>query len=543
MNSIIVLQARTSSTRLPCKVLLPIREIPLAVLAAKRAANRGRNVIVATSDDPSDNGLADILQAHGLRFFRGSLTNTLDRVVKALSEYDDKTLVFRLTADNVFPDGELLDEVEHEFLDRKLEYLCCNGLPSGLPYGMSVELTRLQHLREAARFATSDHDHEHVTPFVIRKYGNAYFLKHKKLQHGHYRCTIDCLDDYLGIQALFSDIPDPIQVRALDLVPRLSQIPFQPIAKSPTPKLVLGTAQLGCDYGIANTSGQPTLALAQHLIKTAIANGVTYLDTASAYGNSEEVIGHALKSGWMGRATVITKLAPLQDCPADAPPQVIDAFIDASIFKSCASLNSSKLEVLMLHRASHLTDMGGAIWQRLLKYRTAGRIGKLGVSVQSPAELIQALSIADIEFIQMPFNLLDWRWDAAIEKIREAKTTRELVIHIRSALLQGLLPSPNTSHWQRAHVEDPSALQKWLINQVNCCERHDIADLCLGYVNALDWVDGITVGIENMGQLTENIHNFNREPLNPRQVSDIQVTRPKLAESTLNPALWKRKGI
>ena len=109
MNSVAVLQARTNSSRLPGKVLLPIKGIPLAVLAAKRAANTGRNVIIATSLESSDDGLAALIQSNGLRCFRGSLKNTLDRFVSALSVYDDQDIVFRLTADNVFPDGALLD--------------------------------------------------------------------------------------------------------------------------------------------------------------------------------------------------------------------------------------------------------------------------------------------------------------------------------------------------------------------------------------------------------------------------------------------------
>jgi spore coat polysaccharide biosynthesis protein SpsF len=208
MRSVAVLQARTNSSRLPGKVLLPIKGVPLAVLAAKRAANTGRDIIVATSFEPSDAGLVALIQSHGLRCFRGCLENTLDRVVNALSDYDDQTLVFRLTADNVFPDGALLDEIECEFLAKGHEYLCCNGQPSGLPYGMSVELTRLSHLREAARESSCAFDQEHVTPYIIRKFGSTYFQKYKELKKGHFRCTIDCLDDYIRIQKVFSDVDE-----------------------------------------------------------------------------------------------------------------------------------------------------------------------------------------------------------------------------------------------------------------------------------------------------------------------------------------------
>ncbi len=224
MKGVAVLQARTTSSRLPGKVLLPINGMPVAILAAKRAANTGRTVIVATSTAPSDDGLASYVGGAGVRCFRGSLDDTLDRFVSALFEFDDRTVVFRLTADNVFPDGTLLDEMEKEFLEEKLDYLACNGEPSGLPFGMSAEVTRLGHLREAARESTIAYDREHVTPYVIRKFGRRPFEKYKALNKGHLRCTIDFLEDYLLVQRVFSEVDDPVQVSAIDLTERLDRL-------------------------------------------------------------------------------------------------------------------------------------------------------------------------------------------------------------------------------------------------------------------------------------------------------------------------------
>lgn len=543
MSSVIVIQARTNSSRLPGKVMLPIKGVPLVALAAKRAANTGRSVIIATSLESSDDGLVALLQSYGLKYFRGSLENTLDRVVRALAAYDEQTVVFRLTADNVFPDGALLDELENEFLNTGIEYLCCNGEGSGLPYGMSVEVTRLSNLREAAEKSTCAHDQEHVTPYVIRKYGAVFFEKYKNLKKGHYRCTIDCLDDYISIQKVFSDVIDPVQEPSFELVRRLEHISFQPFASAPTPMLVLGTAQLGGDYGIANTTGQPNLLQCQQLLKTAIANGVIYLDTASAYGNSETMIGRSLAGGWEGRAKIITKLSPLQDCPQEMSGSVLNAFVDASIYKSCAALRKQKIDILMLHRAKHLSDWHGGVWQRLLEHKASGVIGELGASVQDPEELLTVLGNSEIRYIQLPFNLLDWRWDSIIPEILNIKAKRKLTIHVRSTLLQGLLPSVDDSHWLRANVAQPASIKKWLTDQVRICQRVCIADLCLSYVKALTWVDGIVVGMENMGQLIENINFFNLQPLNESQVEKIQNLRPKLTEANLNPALWGKAPL
>lgn len=541
MKSVAVLQVRTNSSRLPGKVLLPINGYPIAVLAALRAANKGRQVIVATSEEQSDDGLASIIENYGLNCFRGSLDNTLDRFVSALTSWDDKTIVFRLTGDNLFPDGALLDEVENEFLEKQLDYIGCDGEASGLPYGVSVEVTWLKHLREANRVSTKRYDQEHVTPYIIRKFGFNAFEKYKSLRMEHYRCTIDCLDDYYVNQQVFSEISDPVNVSTSVLIAKLKDSAFQPLATRPMPKLVLGTAQLGFDYGIANTIGQPNWEIGKAIIKTGISNGVVYLDTARGYGESEEVIGQSLSQGWVGRAMVITKLSALQDCPKGASQEVMNAFVDASFFQSCSSLRLQKIEVLMLHRASHLTDWSGAAWKRLLELQAEGLIGELGVSVQNPEELQMVLENSQVTFIQMPFNILDWRWDKVIPNILKTKSERRLNIHARSALLQGLLISSDERHWRRANVtqEDQAVVGKWLIEHAKGCSRLNVADLCLSYVNSLPWIDGVVLGMETLDQLKENITYFNQPLLSEEQIDSIKTTRPILGRDTLNPALWK----
>lgn len=540
LKSIAIVQARTGSSRLPAKVLLPVGGVPLVVLAARRAANTGRDVLVATSNEPSDDVLAELICKSGISCFRGSLVNTLQRLVDALDGYDNQTTVFRLTADNVLPDGSLLDEMEEEFIRLGLKYLCCNGERSGLPYGMSAELTRAQYLREAAAITNNDYDQEHVTPYIRRTYGEHYFERYKHLNMGHYRCTVDCLDDYFAINQVFSGIQAPEKVSAFDLIDRLPSATYQPHQSKALKKLVLGTAQLGFAYGIANAKGKPTQAVAENLIKTVIANGAVFVDTASAYGDSEEVIGHALKSGWEGRVQVITKLSPLIDCLADVTTTTVNALVDASIYQSCAALRTQQLDVLMLHRASHLSDWSGAVWARMLEHKARGIVKALGVSVQSPEELQNALAARDVEFIQMPFNLLDWRWDTLIAQIREVKQQRTLVIHVRSALLQGLLPSNSDEHWLRANVVNPQSVMKWLESQSREANCATVAEFCLSYVKSMDWVDGVVVGMENGEQLAENIRIFTGTDLTPEQIQSSLANRPYLEVTSLNPACWSK---
>lgn len=541
MTSVVLIQARTNSSRLPAKVLLPIGGLPVVALAAMRAGNTGRKVIVVTSDKTSDNYLAEVVRTHGINCFRGSLENTLSRFVRALDGYDDETIVFRLTADNVIPDGSLLDEIEQDFLHRGLEYIVCNGANSGLPYGMSAEATRLKHLRKSLISNLSDYDLEHVTPAIIRKLGVQYFEKYVGMKMGQYRCTIDCLDDYLEVISLFEGVKDPVKENAFSLIEGLKGRQLQPSTNRPASRLVLGTAQLGMPYGIMNKTGQPSKQVAAALIKTAIVNGVDFIDTARAYGDSEAAIRHAMSNGWHGRARIVSKLDPLIHIPAQVDKTICHSFVDASLFKSLNTLGVQQIDTLLLHRAEHLESCDGQFWSRLLMHQQQGRIKKLGVSVQNPDELLKVLAVPEVEHIQLPMNILDWRWQIVSKKVSAIRAQRKLIVHVRSVYLQGLLIGNDPNQWALANVDNPAEIQTWLSDATHSFKRESIKDLCLAYINGLDWIDGIVIGMETLEQLNENLKLITKPPLDQSQLVEVNNTRPALNESSLNPAMWKTR--
>lgn len=515
----------------------------MVVLAARRAANTGREVIVVTSDETSDDLLAHTLATYGVPHARGSLNHTLKRFVDALHGQDDERVVFRLTSDNVFPDGQLLDAMEEDYCQRGLDYLACNGLPSGLPYGVSAEVMRVKHLRQALADSTSSFDHEHVTPWIIRKFGSTPFTRYAHLDMGMHQSTIDTLSDYLRIAPLFTDAANCTSIPLPTLLERLSLLPEAPVLKQPASKLVIGTAQFGLDYGIANTSGRPPAEERQAILAKAIINGANWIDTAHAYGDSETAVGHALHAqGLQSRCNLVTKLSPLAQCPADAPATTVCAFVEASLYASMHALRTPTLPVLLLHRASHFDDWKGAAWKRLRQLKADGLIQDLGVSVQNPEELRRALQEPDVSFVQLPLNLLDWRWDEAEVLVTQAKAARSLTVHARSALLQGLLLSSSAEHWQRANCLQASSVQAWLSQQVRAANRASLADLAFAWVRSQEWIDGVVVGMERLEQLDDNLRHFDTPLLSNAERQAISESRPRLDESTLNPALWKARS-
>ncbi|MEW6996851.1 hypothetical protein AADZ86_03975 [Colwelliaceae bacterium BS250] len=223
MKVIYVIQARTNSTRLPAKVLLPINRLPIAVLAAKRASNLGVKTIVLTSKEKTDDYLCEILENNGIAHYRGSLDNTLDRFVTALEGYEDDTIVVRLTADNVVPDGKFISSVVNFFIDSNVNYLSTTGDTTGLPYGLSAEVMYLSSLREASINTTDSFDCEHVTPYIRRKYGDNRYNNLSNLNLAHLRCTIDTLDDYLYMASVLHNVSDVINESALNIMNILNE--------------------------------------------------------------------------------------------------------------------------------------------------------------------------------------------------------------------------------------------------------------------------------------------------------------------------------
>jgi spore coat polysaccharide biosynthesis protein SpsF len=304
-------------------------------------------------------------------------------------------------------------------------------------------------------------------------------------------------------------------------------------------ELVLGAVQLGLEYGAANRTGMPSRQDALRLVQRAADAGITKFDTARAYGDSEHRLGEALRSRKSVRT--ITKLSPLSNLGEDASRETVREAVDASISQSLYALRREQIDCLLLHRASHMTDFGGAVWNRLLERLEDGTVSSLGVSVQSPQETLSALACNDVQHIQLPFNLLDWRWRNAAVTRRIAERP-SVTVHARSVFLQGLLAADDHSIWPAIDGVNPFSLLVRLNALVAEFKRESLADLCLAYARGQNWIDGVVVGMETEAQLDANLRLCVRPPLSPADCCEIERRVPPVPERLLNPALWPKKS-
>lgn len=304
-------------------------------------------------------------------------------------------------------------------------------------------------------------------------------------------------------------------------------------------KLVLGTVQIGAQYGAANRTGLPSVERAIRMLRRAHRFGIRQFDTARAYGEAEERIGAAF-DGADAPAT-ITKLDPLAMLAEDASETEAESAVEASVNASLVNLKRASLDTLLLHRASHLTSHNGAVWRRLVRLQKAGVIGRLGVSVQNPEEAFQALAMRAVNHIQLPFNLIDQRWrETGVPGAARAR--EDVTVHARSIYLQGILASEDSMVWPRVRGVDAEGTLYMLDTLAQLYKRLSIADLCLAYVRGQDWIDGIVIGMETEEQLDRNLALFDGEPMTQDEIDDIEPRLPRFPEALVNPALWPRRS-
>jgi aryl-alcohol dehydrogenase-like predicted oxidoreductase len=302
-------------------------------------------------------------------------------------------------------------------------------------------------------------------------------------------------------------------------------------------QLVVGCVRLGLEYGAVNRTGKPSREAALSLLRRAAGAGVGGFDTARAHGDAEERLGEAFQ----GRPVrIVTKLSPLTDLAAGAARAEVRAAVDMSLAESRAALRRKQLDTVLLHRAIHLKAFEGYVWERLLEHWAAGMIEALGVSVQSPAEAELALAVPEVTHLQLPFNVLDWRWHEAgtVERLRRR---RDVTVHARSVFLQGMLIAPDPTPWPRIPGVEASAVLQWIAQIAQEFGRNGAADLCLAYARGQDWIDGIVVGQATEDQLEANLRLIAYPPLGPGDCAMIEARRPRVLVRLLDPAQWPRR--
>jgi len=201
MKTVIIVQARMGSTRLPEKVLkmLSDRTVIGHVLERCKAISAVDQIIVATTYLQEDEAICLEAERNGVVFHRGSSDDVLSRYYSA-AVAAQADVVVRITSDCPLLDPEVSNDAILDFLNGDYDYSTSTGFPRGL----DTEIFTFQSLEQAFHAAKLDYEHEHVTPYL---YGHPELFKLHKYasprDHSEYRLTLDTEEDWMLISKIY----------------------------------------------------------------------------------------------------------------------------------------------------------------------------------------------------------------------------------------------------------------------------------------------------------------------------------------------------
>ena len=279
--------------------------------------------------------------------------------------------------------------------------------------------------------------------------------------------------------------------------------------------MTLGTVQLGMNYGIANNAGKPDEAKSFSILRSALENGVTTLDTARAYGDSEEVIGRFLKQ-WEGEMPYIcTKVPPIPEEYAND----VEKFVLESVETSLKNLGVSKVGAIMLHSAPDVFKYGQVVADAMGKLLELGYAEQVGVSVYDNQQIEEMLKYDVYTVTQVPMSIFDQRLIAngAVKKLQE----RGVTVFVRSVFLQGLF------FLDPDKMEDPilvehAAPKIRILRQIAEAEGMNVAQLAIAFMRDCVGITSLVLGADTPEQVKSNIAYFDVPQLGASTMAALQ---------------------
>ena len=275
-------------------------------------------------------------------------------------------------------------------------------------------------------------------------------------------------------------------------------------------EFILGTAQYSGNYGIAN-SNRVTNKIATNVLNKAIELGINTIDTSAAYGNAHKIIGqnkHKFKI-----QTKIKELINLEmqfnSIQTDLRSQIIDVVY----------LHDSKMAHASVSELMPLLNLRGS------------RYTHLGISVYTLEEYRKALNLGVFQFIQIPINILDRKFN---QNERKFASKKDVKLIARSVLLQGLLAAIKSDL-----PISLSSLKNPLTDLSSIASENSLTlrELALKWALSLEDLDGLVLGVDNPDQLVELFKIFNSGKLSPILLKNIENV--KIPDSNiLDPRNW-----
>jgi len=213
---LLIVQCRINSTRLPQKALLKIQEKSILehmILRLKHCKNIDK-LLICTSINPENDLIVDICNKTNTEYFRGSEKNVLDRFYKASIKYNARNII-RCTGDCPLIDHNLIDDLIKEFKLKNYNHLNFRNKDitrnNQFPDGFDAEIFTFDVLTEAWLNDKSDFGKEHVTPYIVKKYGKNYYKipnieKYTNIDFNNFHLSVDTKDDFEKVKYIYDNL-------------------------------------------------------------------------------------------------------------------------------------------------------------------------------------------------------------------------------------------------------------------------------------------------------------------------------------------------
>ncbi len=297
----------------------------------------------------------------------------------------------------------------------------------------------------------------------------------------------------------------------------------------------LGTVELGMEYGLKEdgASSVPAETDARNLLNRAIDSGVNFIDTAALYGNSEEIIGRALK-GRRSEYVLATKCMHRLDEGLDYADS--RRSIAESIDRSLLRLQTDYIDLLQVH-GRDLLDVelrmirDGVVMDEMENARKAGKIRFTGYSSYSEEAALAAIEDDRWDTLQFACNILDRRY---LKRVIPEACKRGVGIVVRSALLKGALTDKSRFMPERLkplvdHIDR--------LVDVQAATRYSLPELALRFVLSIPDISTVIVGADRLEYLEQAVAASDGEGLSEEvlvKLEDMALDDPYL----LNPGNW-----
>ena len=286
-------------------------------------------------------------------------------------------------------------------------------------------------------------------------------------------------------------------------------------------KISLGTAKLGMpEYGFSD--GRVLKDPIDFLLKS-LDLGIKSFDTSSRYGNSEELIGKALKNS-QKTACVNTKVDHLEPKNSNTPNLMLN-LINDSISKL-----TTDIDVCYLHQNDIKIISDKYVHQGIKLLKKNNLVKEIGTSIYSKEELIYTLECGIFDWVQIPVNILDTSFYHII-----SNHNSQIKIAARSVFLQGILIN---DQWARTCIKRNNQLLNTLnkINELCSSSGITIQQLSIAYLMHLDRINQVIIGTVSKNKLKDNICST-KIKLQKTLISSIHDIS-YLPKSWTNPRNW-----